>query len=207
MRVWTHTSAALSFVLIAALAACGPRADAPAGPEAPEVSAEPQPLDPASTEAGLEKLAGCGPASVDGFCGVRFGMSPDQAKAAFPTPLERYSGDAGAADDPNACFEFFAAPPVEGVTFLVEDAKVGRVDFLSAGVTTADGFGVGTPGDDIRAKYGAALSESPNKYEPEVAELTLSQGGGKIVFEIQDGRVRAWRAGVAPTIDYVERCS
>jgi hypothetical protein len=26
------------------------------------------------------------------------------------------------------------------------------------------------------------------------------------VFEIQDGVVRAWRAGIAPTIDYVAHC-
>jgi hypothetical protein len=32
-------------------------------------------------------------------------------------------------------------------------------------------------------------------------------GGTKFIFEIQDGSVRAWRAGVMPTVDYVEHCS
>jgi hypothetical protein len=52
----------------------------------------------------------------------------------------------------------------------------------------------------------AQVTEAPNKYEPEVAELSLPQGAAKFVFEIQDSKVLAWRAGLAPTIDYVEHC-
>jgi hypothetical protein len=65
---------------------------------------------------------------------------------------------------------------------------------------------VGTSGDAIRQKFGAAITEQPNKYEPEVTELMLSQGTARFVFELQDGKVRAWRAGVEPAIHYVEHC-
>ena len=66
---------------------------------------------------------------------------------------------------------------------------------------------LGTAAADIKARYGDDVREQPNKYEDEILELVLSEGATKFVFEIQDGSVRAWRAGVLPTIDYVEHCS
>jgi hypothetical protein len=92
------------------------------------------------------------------------------------------------------------------VSFLVEQSKIGRVDFLEEGPKSADGFGVGSDAAKMRARYGAALKEQPNKYEPEVTDLVVDAPPGRQVFEVQDGKVRAWRAGVPPTIDYVERC-
>ena len=65
----------------------------------------------------------------------------------------------------------FAAEPVQGVSFLVEMNKVGRVDVLSEAARTTDGFGVGTAAADIKAKFGAGVTEQPNKYEPEITEL------------------------------------
>ena len=85
-------------------------------------------------------------------------------------------------------------------------APPARLDVISEGPKTADGFGVNSQAAAIRAKYGSALTEAPNKYEPEVTELTISQGASKTIFEIQDDAVRAFRSGVAPTIDYVEHC-
>lgn len=189
----------LALLLAAPLAACG-------GPEA--VSSTPKAPAPAAVVAPAlnSELSGCGPATAEGYCGVTFGMTPQEAKAVFPAVLVRYSADVELLHDANQCFEMFAEEPVQGVSFLVENNAVGRVDVMSPGPVTTDGFGVGATAESIRAKYGAALEEGPNKYEPEITELTIEQGAGKILFEIQDGKVRAWRAGVPPLIDYVERC-
>jgi hypothetical protein len=188
------------------LAACGgPKPATEAAPEA-SASVEPAPLDPDAPAAEQAALASCGPVTAQGYCGVTFGMAPDAAKTKFPVKLQNYSGDTAAQPDPNACFELFPAEPVQGVTFLVEMAKVGRVDVISEAPKTADGFGVGSAADDIKAKFGAAIVETPNKYEAEVKELSVADGPAKFIFEIQDGKVRAWRAGVLPTIDYVEHC-
>jgi hypothetical protein len=166
-------------------------------PPTPEAAA-------ANAAAQAHAVDACGPVSADGFCGVKFGMAAAAAKGAYPGKLETLSGDD--APDPQACFELFGNVPIKGVSFLLEQSKVGRVDFLEQGPKSADGFGVGSDGAAIRAKYGAALKEHPNKYEPEITELIVEQPPGRQVFEVQDGKVRAWRAGVAPTIDYVERC-
>lgn len=189
-------------VAVPLLAGCGAPETAPvvASVAAPQAATGLE-TDPLNAE-----LAACGPVTAAGYCGVTFGMTPQEAKSAFPVALVRYSADVELLHDSSGCFEMFAAEPVQGVSFLAESDKVGRVDVMSPGPVTADGFGVGSPTDQIRAKYGAALQEGPNKYEPEIIELTVTDGEGKILFEIQDGKVRAWRAGLPPLIDYVERC-
>lgn len=193
----------IAFILAAfSLAACG-EAKAPD----PEPRAEePAPLDPNAPAEELKVLANCAPVSAEGYCGVSWGMSPAEARTKFPVKLEDYNGDTSAKPNPNACYEMFAGEPVQGVSFLVENAKVGRVDVISEGPHTADGFGVNSEAADIRAKYGAALIEAPNKYEKEITELTIVQGASKTIFEIQDQTVRGFRTGVAPTIDYTEHC-
>lgn len=196
---------ALVSVIVLAAACSGPKPAEEAAVEAP-ASVEPEPLDPNAPAAEQAALANCGPVTAQGYCGVAFGMTPDAARSKFPALLQNYSGDTSVQPDPNACFELIPAEPVQGVTFLVEMAKVGRVDVISEAPRTADGFGVGSTAGDIRAKFGASLAEAPNKYEPEVQELAVTDGPAKFIFEIQDGKVRAWRAGVMPTIDYVEHC-
>jgi hypothetical protein len=192
-------------LLAIVLAACGgPNPEPDHAPEA----VEPAPLDPNAPAAELAALASCGAVTAQGYCGVTFGMTPTEARTKFPVGLDTYSGgDPASQGDPNRCYEMFATAPVQGISFLVEMNKVGRIDVMSEGARTVDGFGVGTAAEEIKTKFGAAVTEQPNKYEPEVSELVVSDGGARFVLEIQDGRVRAWRAGVMPTIDYVEHCS
>lgn len=166
-------------------------------PPTPEAAA-------ASAAAQARAVEACGPVGADGFCGVKFGMTVAAAKAAYPGKLDTLTGDD--APDPRACFELFGNAPIEGVSFMVEQARIDRVDFLEDGPKSTDGFGVGSEAETIRARYGAMLKERPNKYEPDVTELVVETPPSRQVFEIQDGKVRAWRVGVAPAIDYVEHC-
>ena len=186
-------------VSLALLAACGGET---------VVSSEPvEDMSPAeAADAERTALARCGEVTVTGYCGVRFGMTAAEARQAFPVALESYEAPAvgGAVDA--GCQELFAAEPVTGVSFLVEGGRVGRVDLLTEAARTADGFGVGTQASAIRTKFGDAMGMATNALEPEITDLSVMRGDTKFVFEILDGVVRAWRAGVAPTIDYVAHC-
>jgi hypothetical protein len=198
-----RTSIAAVLIAIAA-ASCSPSVPIT---EPETASVEPAPIDPGAPAAEQAALSSCALATAEGYCGVAFGAAPDVAHAKFPVKLEIYSsGSPEAQNDINRCYEMFAVEPVQGVSFLVEKNRVGRLDVISEGPKTADGFGVGTPVEEISARFGAAAISAPNKYEPEITELTVAQGAGKLVFEIQDGKVRAWRAGIMPTIDYTEHC-
>lgn len=151
-------------------------------------------------------LTRCGAVGAEGYCGVRFGMTPEAAAAAFPVKLESYETTPDAEDDPLACHELFAVEPVTGISMLAENNAVGRIDFLSVTARTADGFGVGSSAPAIRTKFASAASETPNIYEPEITDLSVVQGATKYIFEVENDVVRSWRVGLAPTIDYPAHC-
>lgn len=189
-------------VFLALAAACSP-SETPAAPDA----VDPATLTPdEALSAEREALARCGQASAEGYCGVRFGMPVDEARRAFPVVLEGYEAREGADVSPDRCYELFAVPPVIGVSFLVEKGVVGRLDILTEAVQTADGFGVGTQASAIRTKFGGAITVATNELEPEITDLAVTLGESKYIFEIQDGVVRSWRAGIAPAVDYVAHC-
>lgn len=178
---------------------------------APEPEAEPlrdgsDAAISAAVAAEQQALSTCGAVTVDGYCGVRFGMTAEAAAAAFPVKLENYEAAPGADFDPMRCYELFAVEPVTGISLLMERNGVTRIDFLTATARTADGFGVGSQAADIRAKFGDAVSEMSNVFEPEITNLGVVQGATKFVFEIEDGAVRSWRAGLTPAVDYPAHC-
>lgn len=186
------------------LAGCG-------GEPAPEEESEPAPdaieaSVSAAVAAERAALDSCGVVTPEGYCGVRFGMTPEAAAAAFPVKLENYETAPPAGIDPLRCFELFAVEPVTGVSLLVEGNSVDRIDFISATARTADGFGVGSSAAEIRKKFGSAVAETPNVYEPEITDLSVTQGEAKFVFEIEAGVVRSWRAGITPGVDYPAHC-
>ena len=197
----------LTLPLLFLVAPCGGEPAGLPGAHEPSASVAPEPFDPDAAANEEAALAPCGAVTAQGYCGVAFGMSAAAAAEKFPVKLNSYDGaDPGVPADANHCFEMFAEPPVQGVSFMVENRKIGRIDFLTEVAKTADGFGVGASSEAIHARFGSAAMGAPNKYEPEVIDLTVIDGAAKFVFEIQDGKVRGWRAGVPPTIDYTEHC-
>ena len=160
-----------------------------------------------AAEAERTALSRCGVVTVEGYCGIKFGMPVAEAMKTFPVKLEGYETLAGAAQTPDVCTELFAVQPVRGVSFLVEGGVIGRVDVITEAARSSEGFGVGTQASTIRTRYGEALYVNVNDLEPEIIDLSISEGATKFVYEIQDGIVRSWRAGVAPTVDYVAHCS
>ena len=182
--------------------ACGGGTPAPAMPADEYAALTPDEAIAAEREA----LSRCGDVTHDGYCGIRFGMPVDEARKAFPVQFEGSEMRDGADLSPDRCYELFAVAPVTGVSFLIEGGKVGRIDVLTEAIRTAEGFGVDTQALAIRTHYGDGLYVETNALEPDITDLTATVGATKYVFEIQDGLVRSWRAGVEPTIAYVAHC-
>jgi len=188
----------LTGLAMLALAACTP---------APETVAPAETSSPSEAVAAERAaLARCGEVSAAGYCGIPFGAPVAEARTRFPVALEGYEAREGDDTSTERCYELFAVAPVIGVSFLVENAKVGRIDIITEAVRTSDGFGVGTQASAIRTHYGDALGVATNELEPEITNLTATTGAVKFVFEIQDGLVRAWRAGLPPSVDYIAHC-
>lgn len=199
-------SALILFALLVVLAACGGEESEPAAPiVTPSTTRDPALVESEAAEG--EALASCSPVTAEGYCGVRLGMTPEAAMAAFPVELESYEALPDAEPDPARCHELFAVAPVTGISLLVEGQAVRRIDFLTGTPRLADGLGVGSTAAEIRARFGSAITETPNVFEPEITDFVVTQGEAKFVFEMEGDVVRSWRVGVAPAVDYPAHCS
>lgn len=152
-------------------------------------------------------LSRCGDVTAQGYCGIRFGAPVEEAKGRFPVALEGYENREDSDLSPERCYELFAVQPVMGVSFLAEDGRIARIDIITEAVRTDQGFGVGTQALAIRTHYGETLGVETNELEPDITNLTAREGATAFVFEIHDGLVRSWRAGLSPAVDYVAHCS
>ena len=173
-------------------AAPGTAATTPAGPAEPATPAAP--ATPAS------------PARYDGYGDLRFGMSEAEATAAWDGVLE---GDAGSEE---MCHYRFpaSAHPLSWLAFMFEDGRFVRYDVGNDDEVAPGGGRRGMDAGEIRALYPDRVQASPHKYVAGGKYLRVAAPGGDgfLVFETDaSGKVTAWRAGLAPQVDYIERCS
>jgi hypothetical protein len=120
---------------------------------------------------------------------VRFGVTP------------------AAGDD---CHYTVPAGAPSALRFMAESGRVVRVDVDSAAPATDRGARVGMAEAEIHRLYPEGLRTMPHKYDTAGHYLVFTPPGAdsgfRIVFETDGHRVKTWRAGVEPAVEYVERC-
>ena len=142
---------------------------------------------------------------LDGVGRLTFGMSLAEARAALGDSL-RVASPGGACG--------FAVPggAPAGVRFMVEQGSVVRVDVDSSGVRTAAGAAVGMSEADVRGHYPGGLRVRPHKYDPRGRYLIVqgsapADSARRLIFETDGQRVVRYRAGIMPSVEYVEGCA
>jgi hypothetical protein len=99
----------------------------------------------------------------------------------------------------------------EGVSFMVEDGTIARVDVNNGRVATEEGARIGDTEDRIRKLYGARLSTTPHKYvDGHYLTVRLTDAADtafRIIFETDGRVVTRYRSGRRPPVEYVEGCS
>jgi hypothetical protein len=137
---------------------------------------------------------------------VRFGMSLADAQRAV--------GDSAGASRPTTGCTYWHPPNApRGLSLMIEEGVVVRADVDSGGLPTTEGVGVGSTEAAIRNAYGQHLTIQLHKYQWEAGWryfLYLPTATGDslnaIVFETDGQRVRSYRVGRRPQVEYVERC-
>lgn len=136
---------------------------------------------------------------------IRFGMSLAEARQATGNVLGGGQGAVGCA---------YVTPPEvpPGMEFMVENARIVRVDIDSAGLRTDRGAGVGMTETDIGRLYPDGLVIQPHKYDSTGHYLVYvprepADSLYRMVFETDGQRVLRFRAGLRPAVEYVEGCS
>jgi hypothetical protein len=156
-------------------------------------------------------VLGCGDSAnpwqvrLDGMGPVQFGMDAREASRA----LGMGDRDSLAA---SGCRYLRPESGPPGLSLMIEHGKVVRVDVDSSGVPTAEGIQVGSSEAEVRRAYGDAVSSQPHKYRWEagwrylIYRPPVSEPRVAVVFEADSERVRSYRAGLEPQVEYVERC-
>ncbi|HEY4582282.1 MAG TPA: lectin, partial [Lysobacter sp.] len=147
---------------------------------------------------------GAGPARADGYGGLRFGMSADEARKAWNGTLK--------GDDvkPDNCAYLSPAGAARGPYLMFEQGRFVRYDIHQADAIAPGGGRVGLTADDIRRLYAGRVEERPHEYVAGGKYLRVADAASRraTLFEIDErGRVTTWRVGQAPQVDYVEGCS
>lgn len=131
---------------------------------------------------------------------VHVGMTLNEAEAALGAPFRRPRSLADCA---------YVRPPQEpsGLSFMVVQGRIARIDVDSATVGTTAGAQVGDSEARVRELYGNRLIVSPHKYvEGHYLTVTPRDTVYRIVFETDGQRVTRYRAGRLPEVEWVERC-
>ncbi len=152
-------------------------------------------------------LPGCGAddaVSIDGYRGVRIGMTVEEASTAYGAPLL----PAGPVEQGAACYEIFPGGTPGTLSFMVVDGRVARVDVEGPGPRTSTRVGVGSTEAEVQAAYPGGVVVSPHKYTgPEGHYLTVTpREGAALIFETDGSKVTQYRAGSLPAVAYVEGC-
>ena len=192
-----------SFLILACatFAACSSGDRAPA--RAPDASHTPVAQgsaapSPVATATWRVTYAGIGP--------LRAGLTMPEAAAllqttfAIPNPA-----------DTAACDQLSWDGAPVGVSVLVENGRIGRVDVASGTVTTEAGARIGDTEERIKSLYPGRVTVEPHHYTDGhyliVTPELPADSAFRIVFETDSNRVTMYRAGKLPQVKYVEGCA
>lgn len=127
----------------------------------------------------------------------------------FGEPLDAVVGKLGErarTEYGDAACRYIRFERYEKARFMVEEGILTRVD-VEASVPNPYGVSVGTRLEELRMRYPAARID-PHKYDPDGHYVVFEgdDGKGAVVLEVGNGRVTSMRAGISPSVHYVEGC-
>lgn len=141
---------------------------------------------------------------VTGYGPIRIGMSIDEA-------VEALDGAVDVPEELGGCDYIFPRGWPEGISVMVVDGRVVRIDVSQGQVLTAEGAGIGTTEQEIVEIYPGQVEVRPHKYT-DGNYLVVRPAGPlgaehRIVFETDGSVVERYRVGVLPAVEWVEGCA
>jgi len=136
-----------------------------------------------------------------GYGELHFGMSRGEA--------EQAAGGAFTGSTQSGACQQVSSAGQPGIAYLFAGDKLQRIDVQAPAVMADGGGRIGMQVDDIRTLYAGHLTEQARKSVPGGQYLkVVGKNGAGIIFETDaDGKVTAFRAGVASALERDEGCS
>lgn len=186
------------------LLGCRAPSDEAARNRAPVVASS-TPIATASGSASATTAASSRLARWDGYGALRLGMDEANFRRAWGSELK---GGAAAGSDCAVWAPVGSGAPVR-LSFMLEHGRFVRYDVRSAEEIAPGGGQVGMSRAAIEQRYAGRISASPHKYEAGAVMLRVVEAStaAALLFDVgADGKVRGWRVGLPPQVDYVEGC-
>ena len=156
----------------------------------------PAPAPDTATKAGEWQVTpkGIGPLTA--------GMSLDEANTVLRNKLDVPS-------NPGECSIVKLKGDPTGVSLMVENGTVTRVDVTSGSVATAEGAKIGDSEAAVKSFYPGQVAVQPHKYTSGHYLVVTPKSGGdyRIIFETDGSKVTRFRSGKLPSVANVEGCS
>jgi hypothetical protein len=144
--------------------------------------------------------------SEHGIGALRVGMTFDQASQALGGALRVPVGI-----DTTGCDYLVWSDGPSGVHVMFDQHRIARIDVDTVSIATTAGARIGDDEARIERLYPGRVKVTPHKYEDghylTVTPTAAADKQFRIVFETARGRVTRYRAGLKPSVDYVEGCS
>ena len=141
--------------------------------------------------------------TMTGLGPVQIGMTLAEAEQALGAGLEPIEDE--------ACTQIRRTDGHDPqIFYMVENGRITRIDIEDGSdIKTDKGVGIGATEAEVLAAYGPGMQVMPHKYDPHGHYLVMDSADAKsaILFETSNGKVTMFRAGVHPSVDYVEGCS
>jgi len=121
--------------------------------------------------------------------------------------IEKKVGDKAKVDTGDKGCDFVTFKKYPGIKFMVENGITTRADALSPQIQNKLQIRIGTSMEEVKRRY-PAVEVKPHKFDDTGHYLILKSKDGKraILFEEGGGNVTDTRAGVEPSVEYVEGC-
>lgn len=133
---------------------------------------------------------------------VKIGMSADEAYAHLRSlaQVEKPSVNEGC--------DYYS--PMAGLSFMLDNQKIVRIETSSSKAVTPSGIRVGDRLAKLKATFGHRLDDQPHHYEgPQSRSIKLFSKDRSIAmrFEVREGRIVEIYAGYEHAIHFVEGCA
>jgi hypothetical protein len=157
---------------------------------------------------GQSQLTAASKVAIDGIGPIRVGMTIQQAEASARIRLLSPEG--------SKLGDCWYVKPQDGprdVSFMVIGGQIARVDIYgNSRITTVRGAKIGDSEDRIKSLYPGQIRVTSHEYVRGGHYLTFvprdaSDRKYRLVFETDGRRVKQFRGGRLPEVEYVEGCA
>lgn len=143
--------------------------------------------------------------TLRGLGPIKIGMTLAEARAATSGPLksEYIDGD--------ACFYVTPTDMPKGISYMVTEGRISRIDIFSSAYASLSGARIGQTQEQLMAMYKGKLKKTRHTYIEEGFYLTFVPQDAedqqyRMVFDTDGKHVLGIRAGKLPEVEFVEGC-